>query len=185
MAARRKLRTRAQKQGRRARRKGSNYEREVADALRALFPQAMRGIGQARASGEVPDVQGTPFWIECKHRRALNVTAALEQARMELMRYEASGGTKKYLCPLLVARLDRGAPGSTRTDLAVLRLDDFLALLRRSHDDGATATTRADAPTASARPTDLGEPAGCGPADCATCPDTTCAGHPGRAVHRS
>src|SRR5690606_6910545 len=55
--------------GRRSRTKGASFEREVARQLRALWPGARRGIGQARSGGETPDVIQTPFWIEAKHRK--------------------------------------------------------------------------------------------------------------------
>jgi hypothetical protein len=139
MTGKRKLRTKAAKTGRRSRDKGGRYEREIAEALRPLFPRAVRGVGQARASGEIPDVKGTPFWTECKHRQALNVTEALDQAATELTVYRSNGGTTRYLCPLLVARLDTKAAFTQRKDIAVLLLEDFLSLLRWAHDDALIA----------------------------------------------
>lgn len=120
--------TERKRQGRRSKRKGKVYERYIAELLREFFPRAMRGIGQARAAGEVPDVKGTPFWIEAKHRQRLNVAAAFAQARAGLADYVARGGSPRdYLHPLVVARLDDGT-NEVRTDLAVLDLRDFLSL---------------------------------------------------------
>jgi hypothetical protein len=66
--------------GRHSKTKGATYERETARNLRALWPEAKRGIGQARSAGEVADVEATPFWVECKRRRRCNVQQAFAQA---------------------------------------------------------------------------------------------------------
>ena len=66
--------------GRYARTKGARFEREVAEALRVLFPEAKRGIGQTRCAGEVPDVSGTPLWIEAKFRKKFSILDAMAQA---------------------------------------------------------------------------------------------------------
>lgn len=46
----------------------TNWEREVAKALREFYPEAARGLqssqGRSKAT-TVPDVDGTPFWVEC------------------------------------------------------------------------------------------------------------------------
>ena len=96
------------------RRKGSRWERELASRLREkLYPDAHRGIGQARSGGEVCDVEGTPWWIEAKAGRATNVWAALRQAR------EATDGRP----PLVVAKRDREGV------VVCLALEDFEALI--------------------------------------------------------
>ena len=51
--------------GRRNRKKGVEFERSVANAFKPVFPKARRLFGQSREGDEVPDVGGTPFWIEC------------------------------------------------------------------------------------------------------------------------
>src|SRR5690606_15391046 len=66
--------------GRRSRNKGATFEREIAHALQTLWPGAKRGIGQARLGSEVADVEGTPFWAECKHRKRVSISAAYRQA---------------------------------------------------------------------------------------------------------
>ena len=69
------------KRGRGSRRKGATFEREVAERLRRVWPTAKRGLGQARQGREVPDVDGTPYWIELKHRKARpQIQAAWQQA---------------------------------------------------------------------------------------------------------
>jgi hypothetical protein len=72
--------SKASKKGKSAKIKGASFERLVANYLAAVWSSARRGIGQARAAGEVPDVDGTPFWPEIKHRKVVNVYAALRQA---------------------------------------------------------------------------------------------------------
>lgn len=85
--------------GRRSRRKGSAFEREIANALKPYFPKARRGIGQARSGGEVCDVEGTPYWIETKRHKRCSIPAAWRQA------CEATDGR-----PCLVISKDDGGP---------------------------------------------------------------------------
>ena len=47
-----------------SRRKGHDWERLVARECRLEWPEARRGMQGDGA--RVPDVDGTPFWIECK-----------------------------------------------------------------------------------------------------------------------
>jgi hypothetical protein len=105
--------------GKMKRRKGSSYEREIATMLKVLWPEARRGIGQARNAGEVPDVDGTPYWVEAKnHKRAPNVHAAYAQA------IEAQAG-KPSKRPVLVVSRKTG----DGLDLATLPLRELLLLL--------------------------------------------------------
>lgn len=97
------------------RRKGARFEVDVAKAFAVLFPEAKRGIGQARSSSEVPDVQGTPFWPECKRGAGSTVDAALAQAVLA----RKSG----YGPPVAVVRRN----GKRAT--ASMYLEDFLNLL--------------------------------------------------------
>lgn len=102
------------------RRKGAAYERELAKRWRddGLYPEAKRGIGQARSGGEVSDVEGTPWWIEAKRRKRHDVRAAMRQA------IEASDGR----APVVVARYDGDAADEA---LVVMRLADWESLVRR------------------------------------------------------
>lgn len=111
------------------RRKGAVYERELAARWRdsGLYPSARRGIGQARAGGEVCDVEGTPWWIETKRRRRHDVRAALVQAE------EASDGRT----PVAVCRYD-GDPDAHA--LVVMRLSAWEQLVRRAGLDGVWET---------------------------------------------
>ncbi len=62
-----------------SRRKGHNFEREIARELREIFPKARRGL-QYQDGQQCADVEGTPFHIECKRGVKPNPRAALEQA---------------------------------------------------------------------------------------------------------
>ena len=95
-----------------SRRKGAGFEREAATELRRVWPEAKRGLGQSRAASEVPDVEGTPFWPECKRGKRVNIRAAIAQA------LEASKADGR---PVLVVSREDG-----REALATLRLSDFL-----------------------------------------------------------
>ena len=61
-----------------SRRKGHDFERKVARALRDVYPDARRGL-QYRDAREC-DVEGTPWRIECKRSERLNIMAAYRQA---------------------------------------------------------------------------------------------------------
>jgi PHD/YefM family antitoxin component YafN of YafNO toxin-antitoxin module len=95
--------------------KGATYERWCANKLRSVYPHAKRGIGQARSASEVPDVDGTPWWVECKHQKTLNVQAALVQADEARLACPSPHGS-----PLVIARRDR------ERDIVALYLDDFI-----------------------------------------------------------
>lgn len=63
-----------------ARAKGIAFELAIAKDLRAIWPEAKRGL-QARGGGEeVPDVDVPIFHVECKHGILPNPRAALLQA---------------------------------------------------------------------------------------------------------
>lgn len=97
--------------------KGHNWEREVAKMLRPIFPEARRGLGQARDGSDVPDVDKTPFWCECKNGKRPNIGAAMEQALEASLK---AGDTRPAL---VVTKRDHCAP------MATMPLSDFLDLL--------------------------------------------------------
>ncbi len=66
--------------GLRSRTKGHNFERKIAALLRKHFPNVRRGQ-QADSAHHPPDVDGTPYYIECKKHKRCNIQAAYEQAR--------------------------------------------------------------------------------------------------------
>jgi len=69
--------------GKMSRDKGANFEREIAKALRSVWPEARRGGHDQAGPHGSPDVNGTPYWIEAKRyavvRRGV-VLAAFGQA---------------------------------------------------------------------------------------------------------
>jgi hypothetical protein len=88
------------KLGRRSRNKGKAFEQAIARDLQIIWPEARRGIGQARSGGEVPDISHTPWWVECKHMKRCNIQAAVKQAR------EAAAGKDEL--PVMVVTKDNG-----------------------------------------------------------------------------
>jgi|SRR5579884_208274 hypothetical protein len=61
--------------------KGKAFERWVARRLRGLWPDAARGLAQARSARETADVEGTLWWIEANIGRRVDVWTAYAQAR--------------------------------------------------------------------------------------------------------
>ena len=60
--------------------KGACGEREAAAFVSQWWPDAKRGLGQARSGGDVPDVDGTPLWLEVKRRKRIAFVDWLRQA---------------------------------------------------------------------------------------------------------
>jgi len=77
--------------GKASRRKGHDYEREVAKLYRQHgFIDAKRGY-QNRSGADEPDVKGLPFWVECKHYgKPPSAWTAIEQAETAID--EGDGG---------------------------------------------------------------------------------------------
>ena len=110
--------------GKASRTKGHGFEREAARDMQLVYPTAKRGIGQSRGGGaELPDVDGTPFHIECKRGVKVNVRAALRQAQRD------SQGR-----PVLVlVKEDRiGTVADRIPTFAVMPWDELLVLLVRA-----------------------------------------------------
>lgn len=75
-----KTRTR-QAIGRQNRARGQAFEREVAKALAAVWPEARRNLSQVRtAKKEGGDILGTPIYWECKSGKNPDLAAAWAQA---------------------------------------------------------------------------------------------------------
>lgn len=103
-----------------SRRKGARFEQEIAQAFRAVgFDGARRGLGQARAANEVPDVDAHPaLWPELKRGRLTNPRGALAQA---IIAAEDSGRM-----PVAICRDDGGDA------FVAMRFTDFLELFGRA-----------------------------------------------------
>lgn len=119
---------RASRLGRRSRTKGASFERMIAIELRGLYGQQVRrGLGQARAAGEVPDVDGTPWWVECKHGKRPNIPRAIAQA------IEASAGRRP---PLVISR------ANAEPILVTMLLADLKKLVKHAQDCADVAIAR-------------------------------------------
>lgn len=97
-----------------SRRKGHTWERQVARDLREIFgPDVKRGFQTRGGTKEAPDVDGTPWFIECKCGKATNIKAALRQA------VEATDGRP----PVAICKDDRTEP------VVAMLYSDWLNLL--------------------------------------------------------
>lgn len=95
------------------RRKGHNFEREIARQLREIFPKARRGL-QYQDGIQCADVEGTPFHIECKRGRKPNPRAAMVQAL---------GDAKPGRIPVVVVKDDHKPP------FVCMAWEDFIDLV--------------------------------------------------------
>ena len=68
--------------GKASRRKGHDFERFTVRVLKALWPGAKRGLQTQASSTKPPDVDGTPYYIECKKGKRTSPKAALAQATL-------------------------------------------------------------------------------------------------------
>lgn len=106
----------ATNQGRASRRKGQRGEREAAKHLAAIYPDTCRG-SQSRSGAYECDVEGTPWWVECKTHAKIAAFRFLEQAERD------SDGRP----PLVWLRED----GDTRPAV-LLRAEVWLEVLRQN-----------------------------------------------------
>ena len=99
-----KKRTRSQA-GKLARDKGAAFERLVAGLLRPIFPEAKSARRlQARKGGkEAPDVEGTPFFVEAKHKAKVNWRAAYQQGLENTDGRPVVAFVRKNRQPIMVA----------------------------------------------------------------------------------
>ena len=107
--------------------KGHSFERQVANQLREIYPDARRGL-QYQDGSIAPDVVIGDYWVECK-RSARNTQpkTALDQA------IEACSKAKSDKVPITVTKDDR------RDALVTMRFSDFLELLiklKKENDNG-------------------------------------------------
>ncbi len=103
--------------GRRSRQKGAQGERDVANELRVIYPDAARGgllQTQYGRGSNACDVEQTPWWVEVKRGARPNIQGAFEQATSE------TDGRP----PLVVSRKDRSVW------LATMSLERFIHLIR-------------------------------------------------------
>ncbi len=103
--------------GKAQREKGKRFEQAVAKDLRKIFGEKVGRGWQARSGIDAPDVVGTPFWIECKHHKKVNIRAALLQAVND------SNVHNESMLPIAVCKDDKC------DSIVALLWDDFLKLL--------------------------------------------------------
>jgi hypothetical protein len=117
--------------GRLARRKGHQHERDVAEAFRPFFPTAHRTVDQVRTARVAgPDVEGTPWWIECEHAARTDVAAKLAQAERDSDGRPALVVAKRNRCaPVLYCRLAVLTREPSHRMPVTVSLDHFLATL--------------------------------------------------------
>jgi Holliday junction resolvase len=116
--------------GRLSKRKGATAERELVRALNELAgmtgaPQvATRVLGQARDGGHDITYRKGLALFEAKHRKVVNLLAAIEQVRAAVAKYQLENGGPKPL-PVVAYKRDR----TPWTCLMVLDLDDCVRVL--------------------------------------------------------
>ena len=101
--------------GKRSRDKGARFERFVANELAAVYPTAVRGCGQYHRGSNKADVEGTPYWIECKVGKRPSVYGAWDQA--------VATGTDKEI--VVVTKRDRDQA------LVTITLDKFIEIIKK------------------------------------------------------
>ena len=121
------------------RRKGHDFERWVANELKAIFPNSRRGL-QYQDGACPPDVIGTPFHIECKKGKRTDIKAAMLQAENDSAEhagvdYDHRDGNHEALRAVAITKDDKGPA------LATMRFEDWMALVEavygRREADGA------------------------------------------------
>lgn len=111
--------------GKASRRKGHDFERDVAARLRGIGLEARRG---QQGGGPVePDVITPGWWIECKVGKRPNITAALDQAERDceeaaIDRFLQDAPPGQEIIPVAIVRQDYQKATVT------MRLDDWLGL---------------------------------------------------------
>lgn len=102
-----------------SRTKGAVFEREVVQVIKeALGEDVKRNLDQWRDGGH--DIALGPYLIECKRRASIAVYEWLDQCTV---------ACRSQKTPLVVARGDR------REAIVIMRLSDFLPLLKGKNND--------------------------------------------------
>jgi hypothetical protein len=120
--------------GRKSKRKGRKWEQDIARMLRPIFGEDVyRGHQDKRGgagAGEGADIEGTPFYIECRHEKTYNWRRHLRETLAKRTEREDDRPV------ILVAKDDTkppnwriGQPGTP--PLAIMQLEEFLELLKK------------------------------------------------------
>jgi len=86
--------------------------------MKKVFGDHVRRGWQSREGSDAPDVVGTPFWIECKHHKKVNIKAALRQAKED-----CTLSSNPAFPVLAICKDDKEKP------IAAMYLNDFMKLL--------------------------------------------------------
>ncbi len=131
--------------GRRSRQKGAQGERDVANELRSVYPDAARGgllQTQYGRGSNACDVEHTPWWIEVKRGARPNIQGAMEQAVAD------TDGRP----PLVVTRKDRGPWLCTMTLERFQHLIGIIQEYQKAVDPEFQIVAAAPSPRAAAEP---------------------------------
>ena len=111
-----------------SRRKGHDYERELARRFTEAGLPALRNLEEVRSgnTGDLTFSRGDPLCVQAKVGRAPNIWQALREAE------EAAG---PGLYPVAVVKKN-GSASRPPVELAVLPLDDFLEIVGLLKDGG-------------------------------------------------
>lgn len=90
----------------------------MAAAFRTLFGSGVKRGWQAREGHDAPDVDGTPFWLEAKHHKLVNIAAAVRQALADRKKAKES----RWI--VAVTKSNRAVP------MATMPWTEFMMLLR-------------------------------------------------------
>jgi len=97
--------------------KGKEFEREVAIAMRPIFPDAIRRLEFQKSQVNGADLDGTdPYRIQCKNYNTYAPLSKIEEVRLD-----------KGIVPVLVTK------GKRKKPIAAMYLSDFIELLKRAH----------------------------------------------------
>jgi hypothetical protein len=100
--------------------KGKEFEREVAIAMREIFPDAIRRLEFQKSQVNGADLDGTdPYRIQCKNYNTYAPLSKIEEVRLD-----------KGIIPVLVTK------GKRKKPIAALYLSDFIELLKQVHGTG-------------------------------------------------
>jgi len=121
--------------GKRSRSKGGRGEREAAEALRPVFPEAFRRIGQTRAKKRGADVEGCgPYFVEVEMSARPSPHRKMRQALREVphgFRGAGMAGLQVRQQPIAVLTRECSRARSGPWHVTML-LDDWLDVVRRA-----------------------------------------------------
>lgn len=111
--------------------KGHGYERKIAILFRKFFPDAKRGFQSRGGTSEEPDVDGTPWYIECKRQKAnCSLRRALMQAEAGQYIVTDDATTRRdSRPPMAICKNDR------ERDMMAMYLDDFMDIVERIYGE--------------------------------------------------